>query len=252
MTYVMNILGADGGAKQFVHKDIVPDRIAEDRVFTDILEKVGGHTMTIQNGAGATYNLFKSIKYVSNNNIQGSFVECGVWQGGSAMLMAYALQYFKDASRDIYLYDTYEGMTEPDVIDVDFDGRNLKEIWEYAKKTGGRMGYGGSVENVAANLKRTGYPAGLMHFVKGDVMETIPRSLPEKIALLRLDTDFYASTLHELKHLYPLVVSKGVIFIDDYGWCEGARRATDEYLATLDFPPLPIRIDECVRILLKP
>ncbi len=252
MPYVMNVRGADGTARQFVHKDILPEKIAEDKIFAEMLQKVGDYTMTIQSGAGATYNLFKAVKYVAQNNIEGSLVECGVWRGGSAMLMAYALQYFNDRSRPLYLYDTFDGMTEPDEIDIDFDGRRMREIWEYARQSGGRMGYGGSLENVKENLQRTGYPDHLAHFVKGDVLETIPDTLPEKIALLRLDTDFYASTLHELRHLYPRVVSQGVIFIDDYGWCDGARRATDEFLATLDFPPLPVRIDDCVRMIIKP
>lgn len=96
------------------------------------------------------------------------------------------------------------------------------------------------------------YPETLIHFIKGDVLKTIPGTLPKSIALLRLDTDLYESTLHELTYLYPLVVSGGIIYIDDYGWCEGARQATEEFFETLEFKPFPVRIDECVRVIVKP
>jgi O-methyltransferase len=68
-------------------------------------------------------------------------------------------------------------------------------------------------------------------FVKGPVEETIPRTTPERIALLRPDTDWYESTKHELVHLYPRLVPGGVLMIDDYGHCSGARKATDEYFS---------------------
>jgi O-methyltransferase len=252
MAYTMNVVGTDGRVKRFVHKDILPEKIEEDKAYVDILGRIGGYTMTIGNGASATYNLFKSVKYVAQNNIEGDIVECGVWKGGSMMLIAGALQYFNDRSRDLYLYDTFSGMTEPDEIDIDYDGTKLKEIWQSASRRGGNIGCGDSAEKVKANLRLTNYPVNRMHIVKGDVLETIPKTVPEKIALVRLDTDFYKSTLHELTHLYPLVVSGGVVFIDDYGWCNGARQATDEFLQTLDFNPLLVRIDECVRIIIKP
>ncbi len=252
MTYTMHVQGEDGAARQFVHRDIIPAKIAEDKAYADLLTKIGAYTMTIQSGAGATYNLFKSVKYIVQNRIRGDIVECGVWRGGSMMLMAYALQYFNDRTRSLYLYDTYNGMTEPDEIDIDYEGRNLRAIWQGAHQAGAKMGYGGSVDSVRGNLRSTGYPPQRMNFIEGDVLETIPATLPEKISLLRLDTDFYKSTLHELTHLYPRVVSGGVIYIDDYGWCKGARQATDEYFSAIDFQPFLARIDETVRIIIKP
>jgi O-methyltransferase len=81
--------------------------------------------------------------------------------------------------------------------------------------------------------------------VKGKVEDTIPANIPERIALLRLDTDFYRSTRHELEHLYPRLERGGVLIIDDYGAYVGARQATDEYFASRPF--LLNRIDEHVR-----
>lgn len=129
MTFTMNVVGSDGAVRQFVHKDILPEKLTEDKAYVDILMEIGRYTMTIQNGAGATYNLFKSVKYIAQNKIDGDVVECGIWKGGSMMLIARALQYFKNSSRNLYLYDTFSGMTEPREVDIDFDGRNLREIW---------------------------------------------------------------------------------------------------------------------------
>jgi len=75
--------------------------------------------------------------------------------------------------------------------------------------------------------------------------------MPGKIALLRLDTDWYESTAHELKHLYPLLVPGGVIIIDDYGHWEGARKAVDEYITAEKLPLLLNRIDYTGRIGIK-
>ena len=252
MAYTMKIVGADGAVREFVHKDIAPEKVREDQTYVDIMSRIGGYTMTVGHGASATYNLFQSVKYITENAIAGAVVECGVWKGGSMMLVASALQHFGDSTRELYLYDTFDGMTEPAEVDIDFDGQRLKEIWLSARRSGGKVGYGGGRDAVAANLKRTGYPERLMHFVEGDVLKTIPGTRPRRIALLRLDTDFYESTLHELQHLYPLVVPGGVVYVDDYGWCEGARQATEEFLGTLPFRPMLVRIDECVRVIVKP
>ena len=76
--------------------------------------------------------------------------------------------------------------------------------------------------------------ARLQHDIfKGDVLSTlaVPDNLPLKIAVLRLDTDWYESTRMELETLYPRLSVDGVIMIDDYGHWTGARRAVDEYFA---------------------
>jgi O-methyltransferase len=97
-----------------------------------------------------------------------------------------------------------------------------------------------------------GYPEEQIHFVEGPVEETVPGSAPAELALLRLDTDWYESTKHELEHLYPRLARGGVLILDDYGYWQGARRAVDEYLAGLDSPLLLNRIDHTARIALKP
>ncbi|MBI3901795.1 MAG: class I SAM-dependent methyltransferase [Nitrosomonadales bacterium] len=143
-------------------------------------------------------------------------------------------------------------MTEPDDIDIDCDGINMKSIWANARSKNEAIGYGGSVEAVKANLSQTGYPESQMHFIAGDVMQTIPAQVPSKISLLRLDTDWYKSTLHELEHLYDLIVPRGVLVIDDYGWCRGSRQATDEFFQDQPFKPMMHRVAQHVRVIIKP
>jgi predicted O-methyltransferase YrrM len=106
--------------------------------------------------------------------------------------------------------------------------------------------------DVQANLRSTGYPVERMRFVVGDVADTVPREAPERIAILRLDTDWYASTRHELEHLYPRLAVGGVLIVDDYGHWEGARLAVDEFLERTSAPILLNRIDYTGRIGVKP
>src|SRR5947209_13036386 len=143
-------------------------------------------------------------------------------------------------------------MTEPSEIDIDFDNVAYQQRWKDVTQQGGMMGFGDTVDGVKANLRLTGYPEQQMHFVVGDVLQTIPAKVPSRIALLRLDTDWYQSTLHELEHLYELLVPHGVLIIDDYGWCRGARKATDEFFQPHSFQPMMHRVDQGPRIIIKP
>ena len=87
---------------------------------------------------------------------------------------------------------------------------------------------------VRNNVRVTGYPLSHVHFIKGKVEDTLLRTKPkEPIALLRLDTDFYHSTKAELEHLYPQVVSGGMIIIYDYCAYQGSRLAADEYFVSI-------------------
>ena len=117
---------------------------------------------------------------------------------------------------------------------------------------GGLFGPGSfSEESVRATLLETGYPPERLHFVRGAVEETVPAAAPEQLALLRLDTDWYESTRHELVHLYPRLSDGGILIVDDYGHWEGCRRAVDEYFASDADPILLNRIDYTGRIAIK-
>ncbi len=234
------------------YKDILPQEVPDDRAYAAIFDKIAPYTMTAREGLETTYALFQAVRYICQNKIAGDVVECGVWRGGSMMLVAYALNYFNDRTRDLYLYDTFAGMTEPSEFDVDLENVAYQRRWNEITKQGGMMGFGDTVEGVKANLMLTGYPEGQMHFVVGDVMQTIPVTSPSRIALLRLDTDWYQSTRHELEYLYELLVPHGVLIIDDYGWCRGSRKATDEFFERQPFKPMMHRVDQGPRLLIKP
>jgi O-methyltransferase len=218
--------------------------IEYDAAFMEIYTKVKPFTLV---EIERCYALYQSVQYIVSNNIPGDFVECGVWKGGSAMLMVYVLQQLGISDRKIYLYDTFEGMTKPG----DMDGPNEKKEWESNRVTDSlnTMCYS-PIEEVKVNLGSTGYPSQKLVFIKGKVEETIPAEMPRVISLLRLDTDWYESTKHELVHLYPLVSDNGVLLIDDYGAWQGARTAANEYFSTKN-PFFMNRIDWTGRLIIK-
>ena len=108
-----------------------------------------------------------------------------------------------------------------------------------------------SFDEVRNNMLMTGYAEELLHFVVGDVLTTLPTLAPEKIALLRLDTDWYESTAHELRNLWPRLQPGGILIIDDYGWWKGARRAVDEWMKDLPQRLFLHRIDHSSRLIIK-
>lgn len=199
------------------------------------------------------YALMNAVRYVVTHNIPGQIVECGVWRGGSMMAVARTLLGLGCADRDLYLFDTYEGMTKPVRDDKDFAGNDAGAEFS-ATQTGPDSSdycYAG-LEDVRKNLSRTGYPTERLHFIKGKVENTIPEGSPEHIALLRLDTDWYESTKHELVHLFPRLAVGGVLIIDDYGHWQGCKKAVDEYFADANIPILLNRIDYTGRIGIRP
>lgn len=223
--------------------DFTPEEVA-------LCERVKSITMTSPERIIA---LTQSVKYVMANRLPGAFVECGVWRGGSMAAAALTLVALGDTTRELYLFDTYEGMTPPSDRDTTYSGRTADAVLSNAERREGRNYWCiAGMEDVTANMRATGYPMDRVHLVRGPVEETIPEHAPERIALLRLDTDWYASTKHELVHLYPRLVSRGVLIIDDYGHWEGARGAVDEYMAALAAPPLLSRIDYTGRCCVKP
>lgn len=196
------------------------------------------------------YGLFKAVQYLVANRIDGDFVECGVWKGGSTMLAASTLLRCGDASRELWLYDTFAGMTEPERADVDHSGQPAAEHLRIRRMTAGQW-CRSPLEEVRAVMAQTAYPAERIRYIVGPVEQTIPANAPDRIALLRLDTDWYRSTKHELEHLYSRLVKGGVLIIDDYGHWRGCRTAVDEFFATQATPMLLNRLDYTGRIGVK-
>jgi hypothetical protein len=202
-------------------------------------------------------SLVDSVRYCVRRGIPGAFAECGVWRGGSVLAMVLTLQELGVNDRDIYLYDTFEGMTAPTEHDVSSLDPPALATWNEARERDERPWsgmFGGenfNEESVRETVLSTGYPEGRIHLVRGPVEDTLPAQSPGALALLRLDTDWYESTRHELEHLYPLLADGGVLIIDDYGHWDGARRAVDEYFERNADALLLSRIDYTGRVAIK-
>lgn len=224
--------------------DVPPDIDARSR---DIISAVRPFTMT---DAEKLYALISSVRYVHARRVPGAIVECGVWRGGSVLAAALTLRSLGVDDREIHLFDTFAGMPPPSAVDRYVTGGSADDhlaatgensaVWAKA-----------SLAEVERNLSASGYPRERLHFVAGRVEETLPERAPAVIALLRLDTDWYESTRHELRHLYPRLVSGGVLILDDYGEWEGARLATDEFLAEEGAELLLVRVSGA-RVAVKP
>lgn len=194
-----------------------------------IFRAASPHTMTDSRRVLA---LIQATRHVARY-VPGDIVECGVWKGGSMMVVARTLLEAGTRDRNLYLFDTFEGMTQPTDKDVEATGATALQYYEAARMEGsvGSEWCRSPLEEVRANMESTGYPAALVHYAKGKVEDTIPRAAPERIALLRLDTDWYESTRHEMIHLFPRLSVGGVLIVDDYFWWRGSREAVDEYVA---------------------
>lgn len=211
----------------------------------DIVNNVKSYTMT---SPERIVSLIRAINYIEENNIEGSVVECGVWKGGSTMAALLAL---KNKNRSIYLYDTFEGMSEPTKEDESFKDESAHKAYQTKDEYWKRIKCYSSLSEVEHNIHSTNYPKDKINFVQGKVEDTIPNTIPDKIAVLRLDTDWYESTMHEMIHLYPKLVNGGVIIIDDYGHWKGCRKAIDEYVLKHNITLLLNRVDYTCRIGVK-
>lgn len=194
--------------------------------------------------------LADAVRHLISSGIPGAMAECGVWKGGSMMTVAHTLIDAGSQTRELYLFDVFEGaMPQATAIDVTRDGTRLKDsmveqdapYWNFVTEA-----------EVKRNITSTGYPESLVHFIRGPVEQTLPDRAPEQCALIRLDTDLYESTKHELECLYPRLVPGGIVIIDDYGSHQGVKKAVDDFNASLDQRLFFTRVDEAGSIAVKP
>jgi O-methyltransferase len=197
----------------------------------ELFDICSNYSMT---GHDRMFSLMKSLDFIIQNNVDGDFVECGVWKGGNLiMFQKYVEKY--NLNKKIYAYDTFEGMSPPDKIDKTFDGESASlQLDKLEKKNVDRkkniLIADCSIEEVKNNFEKYSTKNNLI-CVKGKVEDTLidKKNLPNKISILRLDTDWYTSTKKELEILYPLLEKNGILLIDDYGYWQGARKAVDEF-----------------------
>ena len=191
-----------------------------------IVERALPYTMT---GIARLLAVVDAVRHLVAHDLDGDFAECGVWQGGSVLAMILTLQELGREDRDIHLYDTFEGMTEPGPLDVSPYEASALDTYESARAEGRRPWAGlfdatvFDEDGLRACSHRRGIRANACTWSPVPVEQTIPAAAPERLALLRLDTDWYESTRHELEHLYPRLVTGGVLIVDDYGHWAGRQ-----------------------------
>jgi len=221
----------------------------------DIVKTAAKFSMTSMD---RVFCLLRAIQHVNNNNLDGDFVECGVWKGGNLILFKKMIEKLNIKNKKIYGFDTFEGMPEPTDDDRAADGFlgglkaeyymrvqkkdiNVDNIHNYAP-----------IEMVEKNFINNTNDKDNLLLIKGKVEDTLKilSNIPEKISILRLDTDWYESTKFELEVLYPRLVKNGVLIIDDYGEWSGSRKATNEYFK--DKKVAMFKIDRAARLIFKP
>ena len=194
-----------------------------------------------------------AVNYIIKNNIEGDFIECGVLKGSNEIIMIKELQK-NNQEKNIWMYDTFDGMTSPSEFDwirndknsfhkndtdVMMNNEECKNFFKEQQKDGYNKWCYCSLDKVKKTLSQFNYNENLLHYIKGNVCQTLldEKNLPNKISLLRLDTDFYDSSKVELEVLYPRLVKGGVLILDDYYLWEGQRKATDDYFEKIGFKP---------------
>ena len=197
-----------------------------DAAGKEIVRRVKPRTMT---GHEKLYGLILAVRHVEKHKIPGEIVECGVWRGGSMQAAALTLLEAGSTDRELHLFDTFEGMPPPTEKDRRPFGKTAEQMLAESDR-GAKVWAVATLDDVRAAMDETGYPSEQIHYHPGLVEETVPGEAPERIAVLRLDTDWYESTRHELYTLYDRLSPGGVLIIDDYGGWEGSRLATEEFL----------------------
>jgi O-methyltransferase len=176
-------------------------------------------------------NIEKCIRSVVAENIDGDIVECGVWRGGASLYAKAVLNVLDADNRTLWLADSFEGMpvqNEADRVDPALDDCSFLAV---------------SLDEVQENFTRFGLLDDKVKFIKGWFSDTLPVAPIKRIAVLRLDGDYYSSTMDTLNALFNRVTNGGYIIIDDYGDFESCRRAVTEFCGNHGIAPIIIPID---------
>jgi O-methyltransferase len=217
----------------------------------EILEYVLENNLTLVSYERLLATLM-TCKYVITNDIQGDFVECGVWRGGNSIVAAEMIKLYQ-SEKKVWMYDTFTGMAQPTDIDVDIYGVSAYNEYNTSKREGYNAMFYASLDDVKNQFRTRDLLGSNVQFIQGDVAETLnsANSLPESISVLRLDTDWYESTKVELEILYPKLSLGGCLIVDDYGHWEGSKRAVDEYFNSYKPKPYLQYTDYTGRLILK-
>lgn len=245
---VKKILSLIGVKLTLIRRPLFPVEFSPEDI--KIFEYVRKHELSIVSDE-RLFSTLMACAHVVTNKIEGDFVECGAYRGGNGILAA---DYFQrtGTNRIIWLFDTFTGMSAPTDLDVNYEGNSAKTKFLERQRDGFNDWMYATIEDVKENFSKAALLNSNVRFIKGDVLETLKRdSLPEKISVLRLDTDWYESTKLELEVCYPRLSSGGILIVDDYGSWGGAKKAVDEYFSTrprpffqyCDFSRVGVKID---------
>ena len=205
-------------------------------------------------------NIESVLRYLNENSISGSLVEAGTFTGGcSAYILKAHMRIEKSQFKEFWGFDSFEGMPAPTLNDGDqssiwLTGKKMNDLDnDYLGKLVGHSMNKANYKKCLNYLEKTGYPLDKINLIKGWFQDTLKvnKHLIKKIALLRLDGDFYESTMVTLEELYPLVSKGGVIIVDDYGGFQGCKKAVDEYFEKINYHPPLIYVENSIRYFIK-
>jgi O-methyltransferase len=142
---------------------------------------------------------------VVKNNVPGDFIEAGVYNGGTVILMLGFLRSIGINDRVVWAADSFAGIPQPKrYTDIDDPVSN----WTYRMETG--------LEEVKSNIFRYGLSSANIRYIEGFFADALPKAPLGQIEIARLDADAYESTRDALDHLYPRLSEKGYVIIDDW------------------------------------
>ncbi|MEI2471868.1 TylF/MycF family methyltransferase [Peribacillus frigoritolerans] len=179
-------------------------------------------------------NLQQCMTSVLEENIEGDFIETGVWRGGACIFMRGFLKVHGVKDRKVWVADSFEGLPVPNIEQYPQDKGDPHHTFDFLRV---------SLEEVRGNFQKYDLLDEQVHFLKGWFKDTLPTAPIEKIAVARLDGDMYSSTMESLRNLYPKVSIGGYIIIDDYGALPNCAAAVTDFRKEFKIDEPLIKID---------
>jgi O-methyltransferase len=152
-------------------------------------------------------NLQNCLENIMANNIQGDFIETGVWRGGATIFMRAFLKAYGITNRKVWVADSFEGLPKPNAEKYPADKGDSHYTYDYLKV---------SLEQVRNNFAVFDLLDSQVCFLKGWFKDTLPQAKFEELSLIRLDGDMYESTMDAISNLYPKLSLGGYLIVDDY------------------------------------
>ena len=189
-----------------------------------------------------SFTAYQIVKNIINQKIEGNIIECGVLKGEKISIFLETLNLL-GVTREVYIIDTFEGMTKPSKIDYQVISK--RKLNEGDSKV--------NEELVKKNILKTNYPRKKLHFIKIDVRneQDLRKCIKGKIALLRIDTDFYDSVYSILNSIYSKVNKNAYIIHDDFGHWKGHYEACRKFYKKNTIKPILIRTSRKERVEIK-